>query len=73
MVVREEMESFKMVSENGTVEYVNRNGKYHREDGPAVECVDGTKHWFLNGKELTEVDFLKWQLKNSKTVKLNFQ
>ena len=26
------------------------NGKYHREDGPAVECVDGHKAWFLNGK-----------------------
>ena len=30
------------------------NGKLHREDGPAIECVDGLKCWYLNGKELTE-------------------
>ena len=22
----------------------------HREDGPAIDCVNGTKHWYLNGK-----------------------
>ena len=26
------------------------NGKYHREDGLAVEDSNGTKGWFLNGK-----------------------
>ena len=26
------------------------NGKYHREEGPAVEGANGTKEWFLNGK-----------------------
>jgi len=26
------------------------NGKYHREDGPALEYADGTKHWYINGK-----------------------
>jgi hypothetical protein len=26
------------------------NGKYHREDGPAIECANGNKNWFLNGK-----------------------
>ena len=26
------------------------NGKFHREDGPAVERTDGTKRWYLNGK-----------------------
>ena len=25
------------------------NGFYHREDGPAVEWVDGVKEWWLNG------------------------
>lgn len=24
------------------------NGKYHREDGPAIECADGTKEWWIN-------------------------
>ena len=26
-----------------------RNGKSHREDGPAVEQSDGTKSWYRNG------------------------
>jgi hypothetical protein len=30
------------------------NGKYHREDGPAVECSNGDKDWWLNGKRHRE-------------------
>jgi hypothetical protein len=30
------------------------NGKYHREDGPAVEYTDGHKSWYLNGKRHRE-------------------
>ncbi len=26
------------------------NGKFHREDGPAMEYANGTKYWCLNGK-----------------------
>ena len=26
------------------------NGRLHREDGPAVECVNGSKAWYINGK-----------------------
>jgi len=29
------------------------NGRYHREDGPAVEGSNGRKYWFLNGEEVT--------------------
>jgi hypothetical protein len=25
------------------------NGKWHREDGPAIERSNGTKAWYLNG------------------------
>ena len=28
------------------------NGKFHREDGPAIEWSGGTKSWYLNGKQL---------------------
>ena len=35
------------VCDNGT-KYWSLNGKYHREDGPAVEHADGTKSWYLN-------------------------
>ncbi len=30
------------------------NGKYHREDGPAIEFASGTKGWYLNGKRHRE-------------------
>lgn len=26
------------------------NDKFHREDGPALEGVDGIKEWYLNGQ-----------------------
>jgi hypothetical protein len=26
------------------------NGKYHRENGPAIEHTNGHKSWYLNGK-----------------------
>jgi hypothetical protein len=25
-----------------------KNGKYHREDGPAIEYENGVKYWFIN-------------------------
>ena len=31
-----------------------KNGKYHRENGPAIEYIDGDNYWFLNGVGLTE-------------------
>ena len=30
---------------------------FHREDGPAIEFADGTKLWFIDGKELSEEKF----------------
>lgn len=39
----------------GIVEYENRtkywrkNGKLHREDGPAIEEINGHKEWWING------------------------
>ena len=30
--------------------YYYLNGTFHREDGPAVECHEGSKQWRLNGK-----------------------
>lgn len=27
----------------------NKNGLCHREDGPAIECANGTKFWYKNG------------------------
>ena len=30
------------------------NGKLHREDGPAIECTDGSKSWYIDGKRHRE-------------------
>jgi len=38
------------VDEFGTIRWRNEDGKLHREDGPAVEYINGTKFWYLNGK-----------------------
>jgi len=37
------------VYDNGTKTWY-MNGKRHREDGPAIECVDGYKAWYINNK-----------------------
>ena len=37
----------------------------HREDGPAIEWVDGRKSWYLNGENLTEQEFLKQTAKET--------
>jgi hypothetical protein len=36
------------VNERGT--FWRLNGKYHREDGPAIENDNGCKTWWLNGE-----------------------
>ena len=47
------------------IEYANgdkfwyKNGLRHREDGPACEWSSGTKYWYIEGKELTEKEFLQ--------------
>ncbi len=38
------------VDDYGTERWYNEQNQFHREGGPAVECANGTKSWFLNGK-----------------------
>lgn len=47
--------------------WLDEDGRFHREDGPAVERADGTKYWYLNDKKYTEEEFLK---KTSKVKEL---
>lgn len=35
---------------NDGTRYWYKDGKLHREDGPAVESNDGTKRWYKDGK-----------------------
>ena len=30
-------------------EYIDENGKWHREDGPAMKC-DGSEAWWIHGQ-----------------------
>lgn len=34
----------------------------HREDGHAIEYIDGTKEWYLNGKRVSKEDAEKFIL-----------
>lgn len=43
------MTSTRTVDEHGTTIYRNAAGQLHREDGPALEYVDGRKYWFQHG------------------------
>ena len=45
------------VGDNGT-QWWYKNDELHREDGPAVIYADGTKRWFLNGKQVTEAEVM---------------
>jgi len=53
------------VYENGDKRWF-QNDKLHRLDGPAIEWIDGTKWWYINGISLTEEEFNK--VKNEHTT-----
>ena len=42
---------------NGRIYYMD--GKFHREDGPAIEHVDGYLGWWWRGKYLTRSQYQK--------------
>jgi len=53
----------------GTKEYIVRNDSnwmmHHREDGPAVDCPENGKMWFLNGIEVDPEEIVDlWLLRN---------
>jgi len=53
------------ISKDG-IRWYNSNNQLHREDGPAVQCVNSDKAWYINGRELTEKQFKKWELDGQK-------
>lgn len=40
---------------DGTQEWVDGNGKFHRIDGPAIIWADGREEWYLFGEEYTDL------------------
>jgi hypothetical protein len=53
------MKSFKREFYHG-IEYINNQGRLHREDGPARIWNNGSKFWYLNGLNYSEQD---WETK----------
>lgn len=43
------MKEYKVIDFGDRVEWYNLEGMLHREGGPAVECKDGEKFWYING------------------------
>jgi hypothetical protein len=41
-----------------------KNGKLHREDGPAVEWADGEKRWYLSGEHFYSEE--EWKIEIEK-------
>lgn len=39
------------IDKNGNRRWFNEKGQLHREDGPAVECSDGDKEWWIDGNK----------------------
>ena len=49
------MKTYKVtVDNNGTKRWYNEQGQRHREDGPAIDCANGTKYWYHNDKRHRE-------------------
>jgi len=42
------------IDKNGSRLWFNDDRQFHRTDGPAVELANGSKRWYLNGKQYTE-------------------
>jgi len=42
------------INKHGDKIYKNSKGYYHRLDGPAVECLNGNKFWYKEGKRHRE-------------------
>lgn len=52
------MKTYKVeVNDNGATRWYNEEGRYHREDGPAIESAGGSRYWYINDKRLTEEEF----------------
>jgi len=48
------VQEYKVKVYRNMTEWHNLEGQLHRVDGPAVECSDGTKSWWINGQRHRE-------------------
>jgi hypothetical protein len=45
----DQMNSVMSIEHNGNTTWCDADGRLHRDDGPALEYVDGTKIWYQHG------------------------
>ncbi len=65
------MRSTKHVHSTGDIIWKNDVGEWHREDGPAVEYVDGSVSYYLNDVFYTELEYKQEMVKiNLKKLKV---
>jgi hypothetical protein len=64
-------ESILEIDKFGTKIWKNKNGEFHRLDGPAIEYSSGKKAWYQNGKvhrldghAIESADGRKWWCQN---------
>jgi len=50
------MES-RYINKNGDKVWKLPNGKWHRENGPAIEYYNGGKEWWINDIQYTEQEY----------------
>lgn len=57
-----------VIDNAGGTGYYNNKNELHREHGPAIERVDGSKEWHIDGERLTEEEFLAHPLCNVESI-----
>jgi len=53
----------------GTKEWKLPNGKWHREDVPAIEYMNGDKRWWIDGISYTKQEY-KYEIRSRKLKQL---
>ena len=74
------MKEYKVKICNGLTQWFNLNDQLHREDGPAIEGVNGSKEWYINGQKHREdgpaIEFSSgykaWYLKGQRLTESEF-
>jgi hypothetical protein len=75
------MKSKLIIDEDGNKYWKLPNGDLHREDGPAIEYIDGDKYWYINGQSHREdgpaIEFINsyksWYLNNIRCTKKEYK
>ena len=60
------MKSTKSITEDGYERWCLPNGKWHREDGPAIIYSNGEQRWYINGTNITP-EVINWMKKQNVT------